>query len=120
MSDIIVKQLPPMDGEILEEWIRETQEEDILGVGAARSDDEWPWQVTIYVAEFVRKEPLESKLHQSILSAIKTVPGVTDVEHEDREIWIAKGNPKGEDLVRACAKVVDSLSESTRKAIEEF
>ena len=118
MNDIVVKQIQPLDEDIFEEWTRETDDEDILGVGASKIKGEWTWQIFISVAEFIRSEPLESELDQSIYDALAAVPGVTAVVHEDREVWVIQGTPKGEDLVRACSKAVDRLSESNRKAIE--
>lgn len=119
-GNIVVIKLQPMDSEILEEWIRETEEEDILGIGAARTKGDWPWSVFVYAAEFIREDPLESELYQSIEKALESVPGVTDVFHEDREKWIIKGNPRGEDLVRACSLAVDKLSSAIREVYESL
>lgn len=102
VREIAVKQIPSSDEEILEEWVHVTDNEEILGVSASRSEGEWSWTVSIYAAEYIREEPLESELYESISKALTTVPGVTAINHEDREVWIIKGNPKGEDLVKAC------------------
>ena len=120
MSEIAVKQVQPEDDEILEEWIRVTDDEDILGVSATRIAGEWPWSVSVSVAEFIRTDPLESELQQSIKNALTGVPGVTAVAHEDREVWIVQGSPKGKDLVRACSVALDRLSGATRKAVDEL
>ncbi len=103
-----------VDGE--EEWVRETDDDDVLGVDAVKLEDadEWPWQVIIAVAEFVREDPLEDELRREMAAALRAVPGVTDVAEEDREVWIVNGQPSGEDLVRAAARVVDRLAPRTR------
>ncbi len=82
-----------VDGE--EEWVRETDDDDVLGVDAVKLEDadEWPWQVTIAVAEFVREDPLEDELRREMDAALRAVPGVADVEEEDREVWIVNGQP---------------------------
>jgi hypothetical protein len=120
ISEVVVKQVEPQDDELLEVWIRQTEDNDILGISAVRSVGDWPWAVDINVAEFVRTDPLESELQASIRNALLSVPGVTRVAHEDREVWVVQGNPEGADLVRACAAVVDTLSDSTRKMINEL
>jgi hypothetical protein len=99
-----------------EVWTRHTQDRDLLGVEAGRrvGDDEWTWDVLISVAEFVRKEPLQSELFNGISRALRKVSGVTAVAHEDREVWLVQGTPCGDELVRACASVVDRLAERTR------
>lgn len=120
MSNVAVKQIQPLDSSILEEWVRVTDDEDILGVSASRSDGEWSWTVSIHAAEFIREEPLESELQESIEKALTSVSGVTAVAHEDREVWIIKGNPKGEDLVKSCSSALDNLSDAMRKAVSEL
>lgn len=119
MPDIKVKQIEPMDEEILELWVHDTEEEEILGVEAQRLDnDEWPWQVGIYVAEFIREEPLESRFRSAIMNALKQTPGVTDAVEEDREVWIVQGNVTGDALVRGCVVALNSLADDLRKAVE--
>ncbi len=121
MSEIIVEKIEPEDDEVMEEWIRVTDNEDIFGVSATRFEDEaWPWNIFVSAAEFVRTEPLESQLHAAIDAALAMVAGVTEVVNEDREVWILKGNPTGEDLVRACSVVLDEMGEAIQKAVEEM
>lgn len=97
-----------------EEWQRETDEDDDLrGVGASKiaAVGDWPWQVFVSMAEFVREEPLETEMRTAVDAAIRSVPGVTDVAEEDREVWIVEGTPSGEALVRAVGAAVDPLVE---------
>lgn len=103
-----------------EQWTRVTEDGDLLGLGAGRrvGDETWTWDVFVCAAEFVRKEPLQSELWDGISRALRKVPGVTAVAHEDREVWLVQGTPAGEDLVRACAHVIDSLAERMRPFVE--
>ena len=88
------------DEEELEVWgIREGSDDDVIAVLTDRQ--EWPWSVFVAVAEFVREEPLETELAEAVAEALGTVPGVTDVVHEDREVWVVDGTPRGSDLVAA-------------------
>lgn len=120
-SEVEVRQIEPMDDEIVEEWERVTDDPDIHGVGAARfAGTEWPWQVYVYVAEFVRTEPLESELRRRITDALNSVPGVTEAVQEDREVWVVQGDASGDALTRACAAVVDELATRTREVYESL
>ena len=116
MAKIEIKQVESQDEQILEEWVRVTEERDILGVCATRiASDDWPWCVSIYVAEFVREEPLQSQLFGSITTALNNVPGVKRAVQEDRERWVLQGQPSGENLVRASSLALDTLAGSLRK-----
>ncbi len=115
MTDESVRQLPKdeIDEELDEEWIRETDEPEVRNVGASK----WPdggWQVSVWVAEFVREEPLESRLRQLLAEKLRDVSGVTSVSEEDREVWHVEGSPNGAELVRAAAVAVDSLADEIR------
>jgi hypothetical protein len=104
-----------------EEWTRVTDDNDILGVGATRSaDSDWPWQVFISVAEFIRENPLESILVQAITRCLRVTPGVTDVIHDDRETWVLRGDISGESLIVACGNALDELEPQTRAAYESL
>jgi hypothetical protein len=121
MDEIEVEQVEPEDDELLEEWVRVTDEQHILGVCAERSaDSKWPWRVAIFVAEYIRAEPLQSKLHKAITAALNGVPGVTRVMQEDREVWVVQGDVAGESLVRACSKALDRLAAALRRAYTEL
>ncbi len=105
-----------VDGE--EGWDR-LVDDDVRGVEAIKvGDEEWPWQVILAVAEFVRDDPLETELRERIAAALRAVPGVTDVAEEDREVWIVNGHPSGEALVSAAARVVDDLAQRLRDFME--
>jgi hypothetical protein len=45
-----------------------------------------------------------------------SVPGVTEVLEEDREIWVVRGTPSGPSLAVAAAEVVDVLADRIRAA----
>ena len=121
MTDIQIRKQEPQDDEILEEWVRVTDSLDLLGVDAVKIDlPEWPWQVSLYVAEFVREESLERKMDSMLVTALKNLPGVLEVVREDREVWLVNGNIGGEALVRACAQVVDNLLPETRTLFEDL
>ena len=105
-----------VDGE--EGWER-LIDDDVRGVEAIKvSDGEWPWQVILAVAEFVREDPLETELRERMAAALRAVPGVTDVAEEDREVWIVNGHPSGEALVSAAAGVVDDLAHRLQDFME--
>ncbi len=113
---IVVRQIEPLDSELLEEWERVTDDEDVLGVSAAKTNrPKWTWQVFIAVAEFVREEPLESTLVDRVTSVLGQVEGVKSVVREDREVWAIEGDAGGEGLVRAASTAVDSLAPRLRE-----
>ena len=117
MPNIEIKQVKPKDEEVLEEWVRVTDEEHILGVCAIRfTNSEWPWQVSIYVAEYIRTEPLQSELQVAITNALNEIPGVEKAIQEDREVWVVQGNVSGDSLIRASAIALDHLAEAMRAA----
>jgi hypothetical protein len=113
--DETIRQLPreEVDEESAEEWIRETGEPEVRNVCANKGLD-GEWDVSIWAAEFVREEPLESRMGQMLLEALQSVPGVAEVWHEDREVWHVTGSPGGEDLTGAAALVIDSLADEIR------
>lgn len=105
------------DDEELEVWgIREGADDDVIAVLADRQ--EWPWSVFVAVAEFVREEPLETELAEAVAEALGAVPGVTDVVHEDREVWVVDGTPRGSDLVVAVDRELDRLGDRIRPFLE--
>jgi hypothetical protein len=110
------------DEEILEEWSRVTDESDLFGVYAVRSEAEgpWQWQVIVAAMEFVREEPLESQLRTAITAALKTVSGVTQAQEEDREVWIVDGSPLGPSLVEAVANAIDGLAAELTEFMNEL
>lgn len=117
MAGIEISQVKPIDSEILEEWVRVTDEKHILGVCATRSSNSrWPWHVSIYVAEYIRSQPLQSNLQVAITDALNAVPGVTKAAQEDREVWVVQGDVSGRSLILASAIALDSLAEATRAA----
>lgn len=119
-ASVEVKKIAPEDDEIREEWVRITKDEDILGVSAAKlSRPQWSWQISVYVAEFIRHEPLESKLKKVITDSLRTVKGVKRVAQEDREVWLVDGDSvRGDDLVRACAVGLSTIEAELRKAYD--
>jgi len=115
-----VQRLPDSEVDGEEGWDRLTDEPEIRGVEALLSDSggKWPWQVTIWVAEFLREDPLQSELHQGLDRALRAVPGVLDVANEDTEVWVVAGTPTGDALVAAAAQVVDTLADRAREHID--
>lgn len=116
MSDD-VQQVQPLDSGIAEEWIRKTDEPDLRAVSASRLRVGPLWNVSAWVMEFIRTDPLESELRRRIADALNGVSGVTSVEEEDREVWAVTGTPTGKALVEAVAQVVDDLAPQTRDAL---
>lgn len=116
------KKIPVQDDELTEEWVRRTEEPDVRGIGATkwREPGPWPWQVTIWAAEHVREDPLEREMRDAIDAALRAVPGVEDVEEEDREVWVVAGDPAGEALVQAAAEAIDRLQAKIREYIRSL
>jgi hypothetical protein len=116
------EQIEPLDDEVAEEWVRRTVEPDVRGVSAHRLRDggDWPWRITVFAAEFVREEPLEGELRNTVRAALKAVAGVTRVEEEDREIWVIGGRPDAEALVLAAAAAVDRMQDKLRAHIRQL
>jgi hypothetical protein len=107
---IQVRERTPLDETVLEEWERVTTERDVSGVGVSKiSETGYSWQVFINVAEFIRKEPLQGQLFTAISQALLDVPGVTSAVQEDREVWLVKGSPTGEELVRHCSRALNNM-----------
>ncbi len=108
------------DDEIAEAWQRHCHEPDLEGVEASRlvAGGDWPWQVSIAAAEFVREEPFESEFRRRVEAALRGVDGVADVAEEDREVWLVAGSPPGPDLVRAVADALDAMAPRIRQSFE--
>jgi hypothetical protein len=113
MSDQ-VRRIVPEDSEVAEEWLRETDEPDLRAVSACKIDRIGGWQVSVWVMEFIRSDPLESELRQRITEALQGVSGVISAEEQDREVWFVTGAPSGGSLVEAAAHVVDELADQAR------
>jgi hypothetical protein len=122
VTDERVRQLSAehVDSDLPEEWIRETAEPEVRNVGALKMIEADAWQVTVWAAEFVREEPLESLLRKRMHQALRSVEGVTRVAEEDREVWLVSGSASGADLTRAAAAVVDELADQIRHHIEQM
>ena len=106
-----VRRIQPEDPEVAEEWLRETDDRDLRAVSACKIDSLGGWQVSVWVMEFIRSDPLESEFRRRITNALL---GVTGAEEEDREMWFVTGTPSGESLVEAVALVVDDLADQAR------
>jgi len=110
------------EDEISRAWIRghEWDDNEITGVDALRlkGEKEWPWQVIIPVAEFIREEPLESELFNAITVTLNSVRGVREAAQEDREVWVVSGRVSGRALVAAVAPVLDRLEPRLRPFVD--
>jgi hypothetical protein len=111
-----------LDDECAEQWERETDDPDVLGLCADKwlDGEDWPWQVTVSAMEFVREEPLEGELRREVFAALSSVPNVVEVAEEDREVWVIAGEPSGEALIRAAGHVLDEFADRIRAHIEGF
>lgn len=103
-----------VDGD--EAWERMTDQPELRNVEAIRTEANW--QVHVWVAEYVREEPLESELCDRMTQALQAVPGATRVIQEDREVWSVDGTPGGDRLLKAACRVVDDLAD--RAAIHVY
>lgn len=113
MNDDVL-QLATDEADLQEVWQRLTDDPEIRGIEVARIDHVGGWQVAVWLAEFLRDEPLESELRQGMAAALGAVPGVTGVVEEDREVWLVTGMPSGRALTEAAAGVVDGLADRAR------
>jgi len=106
-----------------EKWHREIVEprvRDIQGVSAARwRNGTFPWRVNVYVMQFVQGVPLEPELRRRIGTALRAVPGVTEVEETEVYGWLAHGEPVGPALVEALAPVVDALARDSHMELAQ-
>lgn len=112
-----ITRVPPQELEGDEGWQRLTRTPLLRGVEAIRypgEDDQW--QVSVWVAEFVRSDPLEARLRDGMRNALLAVAGVEEVAEEDREVWLVTGSPTGTALVEAAAGVVDGMADDVRAA----
>ena len=116
MSDGDVIRAVPEDEEIEAEWHREVGDDELRGVSVYRPQGD-DWRVVVGMAEFIRGEPLESELRRGVGAALRSVPGVSSVWEEDREVWIAQGSPQADSLIRAVGDVVDGLAGRARGAL---
>lgn len=116
-----IRRVEPEDGDVAEEWIRETNEPELRGVDVTRWTDggDWPWHVGIYVAGLVREQPLASELRGKLADALRAVAGVEEVAEQDREVWIVRGDASGVALTAAAACVVDEMADRLRAALIE-
>jgi hypothetical protein len=115
-----VEAVTPDDDEVVEEWIRVVDDDEVRGTSAIRLRDNapWSWQVFVRAAEFIRSAPLEHELRAVVPLALRATPGVTDVREQDREVWIVTGAPTGPDLVAASGRAVDALAVRGRAFLE--
>jgi hypothetical protein len=125
-----IRQVQPEDAEIIQEWVRETDEDEVRRLGAYQVHNwqdevtDWPgdgdgWLVGVDAMEFVRSEPLESELRQRIIAALRAVSGLTHVEERDREQWILTGITSGEALITSVAEVLDDLADRVRASFHD-
>jgi hypothetical protein len=114
----IVVEKQEEDGVI--EFINQTNEPDILGVGASNENGDRYWSVFVNVAEFVREEPLESEFRNVVANALSSVKGVTSVEEEDREVWLVEGDAQGPELVAATVKALHTIYPKLSAYMQSF
>jgi hypothetical protein len=114
-----VRRIEPADPEIIEEWVRETDDEGgVLDVEAYTAAGSGGWMVVIGAQEyFPSDDELGVELRQRIQRALRAVPGVTGVEEAADAEWSVSGTPSGEGLTRAAAAVVDDLAGQIRAAL---
>ncbi len=118
---IIVERVAASDLDVAESWAHRTDAGDVLGVEAVRLSDpgEWPWQVQVSVADFLRAAPLDVELGISIDRAIRSIDGVADVQHAEHDVWIVRGAPSGEALVNGVVAAMERFAARIRIYLEE-
>lgn len=113
MSEAAILRVRAAEAE--EEWLRQTDDDDIRGSSALRVGE--IWRVRVNALEFIRQEPLEYTIRDAVTGALMEVRGVVDLSSEDRELWRIAGTPSGEDLLAAVGRVTDELADDIRDAI---
>jgi len=83
-------------------------------VEAARIDEIDGWQVTVWVMEFVREDPLEDEYRQRMARTLRAVSGVTSAEEQDRETWFRDRDTLRPGTDPAAAQVADELAGQVR------
>ena len=112
-TEIIVEQVTPQDGEILEEWSRicHQRHKQFHAIDVIKIDDgEFPWYLYFSAGEFIREEPFVNELSRVIYEAIERVEGVKDVFHEDTEKFVIAGeNISPKELIYQVSTVIDKF-----------
>ncbi|MEO1063131.1 MAG: hypothetical protein AAFZ07_17095 [Actinomycetota bacterium] len=120
---IIVERTDPADGDVVERWSLRSEDEplDVVDVEAMRVDDEgeWPWQVHVSVADFLRAESLDVELDISVDRALRSVEGVADTKNDD-DVWSVQGAPSGEAVVVAVSAALGRFAARIRIYLEEL
>lgn len=121
VSGIIVEPSAASDDDVVESWSHPGDDGDVLGVEAVRlrGPGEWPWQVQVCVAEFLWQQPLDVELVISVDRVIRSIAGVADVQHEQRDVWVVRGAPSGEELVQGVAAAMERFAARIRIYLEE-
>jgi hypothetical protein len=103
-----------IDGQ--EAWVRVSTEPHLRSVEVVKNASGGGWSVSAAATNIVRPQHAAYReLRQAIEDAIKSVPGVTEVERAVDESWWASGSPSGEDLARAVAHALDHHAERLRR-----
>ena len=115
-----VRDRDQQDEEISQAWTRGIEHDELTAVDALRlrGERDWPWQVIVPVAEFIRVDPLESELFAAITAALQSVRGVREAAQDDREVWIVSGRVGGRSLVAAVAAVLDRFEARLRREMD--
>ena len=110
------------DEETSQVWTRGAEWDETTAVDALRlrGEKEWPWQVVIPVAEFIREQPLETELWEAVTSALRGVRGVREAAQEDREVWVVSGRARGRSLVAAVGNALDRLEPRLRQHVDSL
>jgi hypothetical protein len=118
MSDDIYQLVLVEDG-IAEAWTRKTEEPQFRGILSSRikGKSKWRWQVRVSIGECLTGA-LKVEFDSEMVNILRSVTAVTDVGHEDREVWVVSGTPSGADLVRSAARIVDAFEERVRESLQ--
>ncbi len=109
----------PVDDEISEVWERLPREEIYLrGVEALTGRMVGGWQVEWSAGEHFRRGLLGVELRERMQSALRAVPGVTNVQELRWETWHIDGTPSGEALCQTAANVLDEYLDRMHVAYE--
>ncbi|MDO8361976.1 MAG: hypothetical protein Q7V88_03700 [Actinomycetota bacterium] len=108
----------------VETWVRDAGElpvafseqlgdaEMVLDIGVVRWETSGSWQWTIHSSamEFVREDPLLSRVRRAMIDRVEALLGVIEVRDQDTETWIVDGAPSGSEVLVTAAEVIDDFA----------
>lgn len=102
----ILLPIPSFDDGFTVGWVMGFEGPDAIAAERTTWDRRFRWQVSVAACEFVRDENDAGVLTAAVERALGRVPGVREIVHEDREIWLVAGWASGLGLLLAADRAV--------------